>query len=133
MQLFKYVFRISFAAIFAVTLSGCATTISPEEQKNYSRLVPKENTGGMVNSTMISKIDGESFYSMAGTAQEVLPGKHQITITSCFGSSSNCRDRYYALETKAGFIYVFKGNDVDVYNRFETSKRLETLENIMRQ
>lgn len=133
MKFFKLAARISLTAIFAIIFSGCATSIPPEQQKNYSLLIPKENTGGMVNSTMISKIDGESFYSLAGTSQDVLPGKHEITVTSCFnGSSANCPERHYTLDTKAGLVYVFKGRDVEIYDRFNDRKLLDTLVNIVR-
>jgi hypothetical protein len=123
--------KMSILAISSVLLiSGCATTSSlpPEKQREYSLLVPAENTGGMVNSTMISNIDGQSFHSLAGTTQDVLPGQHNIAITSCFNGGRNCIGRNYAFATKAGLAYVFRGPDgIEVYDRFNMKQPLDTL------
>jgi hypothetical protein len=133
MKIFKNAVLLSFTTICAIVLSGCASSLPPEQQKNYALLVPEERTGGLVNSTMISAIDGESFYSLAGGTQDVLPGKHEITIRSCFnGSSTNCPERHYTLETKAGLAYIFQGQDILVFDRFNRAQPLEILRNMMR-
>lgn len=110
---------IGVLIIAAMTiLAGCAASIPPEKQGEYGLLQPK-------NKWMISRIDGEKFYSLAGTPQNVLPGRHTIVQSVC-PNTNNCVDFVMRFEIKAGLKYDL--GDSRVYDRF-TNKQLGTLWN----
>jgi hypothetical protein len=121
MQFFKHASCLSLFALFAVSISGCSS-ISPEQQKNYAQLTPK-GTWGVVG------IDGKLVMSLlAGTAEDVLPGQHNIDLSRCEGINVGCVHRFYNIDTQAGLSYVLDGtNNVEVYDRFDHSKHVDTL------
>lgn len=117
--------KIVYAVLILLSfvIAGCSTnSMPPDMQKNYALLVPVEN-----NSSMIAAIDEENFSSLSGTTRDVLPGRHSVKITTCAGMS-NCADRYFTFEAKAGLAYVFiSSRAIAVFDRFDRKKQLDTL------
>ena len=101
--------------------------MSPEQQKNYAQLSPK-GTWGVVG------IDGKSVMSLlAGSAEDVLPGQHNIDLSKCQGVNVGCMHRFYDIKTQAGLSYEMDGtNTIEVYDRFDHSKHLDTLHTVVR-
>lgn len=120
------------AVIFlSVVLSGCAaSSIPPDKQKDYALLVPAEQEGH----PDIIQVDQAIFHrSLLGSPRDVLPGAHTVTMETCFDNKANllapnCAIRKFDLDTKPGLAYVFRnGYTIDVYDRFDTKKKIDTL------
>lgn len=118
--------RIACLFLSALSISGCVTNeIKPGDSVGMAVLVPGEtyrSSHSDSNSSMISEIDGASFYSLAGTARLVQPGQHTVKTYTCFGSSTGCQTRTYNFVAIAGKTYTFKTPQrIEVTNTLDKS------------
>ena len=101
--------------------SGCANQqqIPPDRLKDYALLVPRQN-----DDSIVSGIDGKSpGLSLSGATVNMLPGRHTVETTSCFGGTNTCRPDLYAFDAQPGLAYIFRSPTViEVYNRFGMDK-----------
>lgn len=110
-------------------VSGCATSsIPPERLKEYALLKPAEKTGGIVDATAIIEVDGKSVWNLSGSTEDVLPGRHNIHINTCFDGAKTCSQRIYSFTAQAGLKYVFRSpNQIEVFDRFNLKQPLYNL------
>lgn len=109
-----------------VTISGCASSITPDQLKNYAQVAPYDTGAGASNG--ITKVDGRMVFTLSGGSVDVTPGQHTFSITTCAsGSSNNCYTHDHIIVVKEGMSYVIKGNLVEVYDRFDHAKKIGTL------
>ena len=118
-------------ALWSLSLSGCATnSIPPEKQKDYALVKAGEFTKSFLDGrATIYKIDDASVLDMMNSGRDVLPGKHIVKVNSCV--RSNCSEYIYAFEAKAGLAYILKPREIEVVDRFDYKKNVDTLKQIL--
>lgn len=117
----SFVNRLYLGGLLTLSLIGCVSKdqIPQDRLKDYALLVPRQN-----DNSIVSAIDGKSpGLSLSGATVNLLPGRHTVETTSCFGGTNTCKPDLYTFDAQPGLAYVFRSpTAVEVYNRFGMDK-----------